>query len=189
MYLARPLGETLRKAGLISQAQLLVALLDQVHTFSCLRLGEILVQRGWVNAETVEFFSERLATLVANGPSQPIGQYLKFAGILTERQVETILKVQQKTGLRFGLQAILTGWLQPQTLHFFLDFAAAIQELHVPRPYTPTSNSSGQHSWSPIPPELEDDEEDLQQLQREVSDIFGSFLDDPAFREKFGDLP
>jgi hypothetical protein len=54
----RPLGDYLVEAGLLSPAQVHVALNDQCMTG--LRFGEILVKRGWVKEQTVEYFMHKV---------------------------------------------------------------------------------------------------------------------------------
>ena len=48
------LGEFLVEHGFLSTAQLAVALLDQADSPQSLRLGEILILRGWINSEVLE---------------------------------------------------------------------------------------------------------------------------------------
>ena len=61
-YIIRPLGRVLLTAGLVSCSQLEVALKDQVHHYN-MQLGEILALRGWLKAETADFFAEEWPTL------------------------------------------------------------------------------------------------------------------------------
>lgn len=55
----RPLGGYLLEAGLISPAQLEVALNDQ-KMMSGMRVGEILVARGWIKEQTVEYLMRKV---------------------------------------------------------------------------------------------------------------------------------
>jgi len=52
------LGSYLVEAGLLTQVQIDVALADQVATG--IRFGEILVLRGWIKEQTVEYFMNKL---------------------------------------------------------------------------------------------------------------------------------
>ncbi len=52
------LGSYLVEAGLISQAHVNVALADQQATG--MRFGEILVVRGWVKEQTIEYLMEKV---------------------------------------------------------------------------------------------------------------------------------
>lgn len=54
----RPIGTYLVEAGLLTDAQVGVALADQNVT--ALPFGEIVVARGWVKEQTVEFIMERV---------------------------------------------------------------------------------------------------------------------------------
>ncbi|MEO1133987.1 MAG: hypothetical protein AAFX40_14950, partial [Cyanobacteria bacterium J06639_1] len=116
-----PIGETLRKAELISNAQLEVILKDQERS-SQLRIGDILALRGWLNAATVDFFVERLPQLASAPSRSPIGQYLKQAGLLNDAQVESILAEQKKiANARFGELAVRKGWIKQATVDVLLE--------------------------------------------------------------------
>ncbi|MGK7886357.1 MAG: hypothetical protein AB4057_17260, partial [Crocosphaera sp.] len=51
------LGEILRDADLITEAQLQTVLRDQ-QEYKDQKIGEILALRGWLKQETVDFFAE-----------------------------------------------------------------------------------------------------------------------------------
>ncbi len=119
----RPLGRVLRKAGLVSRAQVYLALEDQKN-FPNLLLGEIMVLRGWLKQETVDFFVKQWPKIVKIGAVQPIGHYFRAAGLLDEQQIEVILKEQIHIGLRFGSVAVLKEWVKQTTLDFFLEHLA-----------------------------------------------------------------
>ncbi|MGK7956005.1 MAG: hypothetical protein AB4063_12265, partial [Crocosphaera sp.] len=51
------LGELLRDADLITEAQLQTVLRDQKE-YKDQKIGEILALRGWLKQETVDFFAE-----------------------------------------------------------------------------------------------------------------------------------
>ncbi|MBE9111911.1 hypothetical protein IQ273_21120 [Nodosilinea sp. LEGE 07298] len=109
----------LRRAGLLSQAQLDVVLQDQQWQPD-LRIGDILELRGWVKRDAIEFFAEQWPKLATGGRDNPIGYYFQQAGLLDSQQVETLLKEQQQAGLRIGALAVLRGWLSQETLDWFL---------------------------------------------------------------------
>jgi hypothetical protein len=122
-YLPQRLGEVLCRSGIISVAQLEVALYDQLE-YAHIRLGEILALRGWVKQETADFFVEQWPQLQSQRYRHRLGYYLRQAALLDPDQVEMILKQQQHQhhkGLRFGTLAVLQGWIRQQTLDFFLD--------------------------------------------------------------------
>jgi hypothetical protein len=54
----KPLGAYLIEAGLLSEAQVGVALADQSVT--SMLFGEILVTRGWVKAQTIEYLMQKI---------------------------------------------------------------------------------------------------------------------------------
>jgi hypothetical protein len=115
----RPLGEMLRRAGLLSPAQLAVVLQDQQWQPD-LRIGDILELRGWVKRDAIEFFAEQWPQLATNGRDQPIGYYFQQAGLLDAHQVDALLQEQAQAGLRIGALAVLHGWLSQETLDWFL---------------------------------------------------------------------
>jgi hypothetical protein len=54
----KPIGAYLVEAGLLSEAQVGVALVDQDAT--SMLFGEILVTRGWVKAQTIEYLMQKI---------------------------------------------------------------------------------------------------------------------------------
>ena len=117
-----PLGAVLQQAGLVSAEQIERAIEQQKKTHSSLRIGEILALQGRIDPQTASFFAERWESAVTEQPKQPIGQYLKQAGLLNERQIETILAQQKHTERKFGELAIAKGWLKQVTVDFFLRY-------------------------------------------------------------------
>ncbi|WLT37609.1 hypothetical protein NON20_17835 [Synechocystis sp. B12] len=116
---SRLLGEILREADLITEAQIQVALQDQ--QYSPLPIGEILVVRGWLQQETADFFAESWPRMVKTRDRRPLGYYLQQAYLLQEDQVNLILEEQRKLGVRFGSVAVLKGWVKQKTLDYFLE--------------------------------------------------------------------
>ncbi len=119
----KPLGEMLRRAGLLSGAQLEVVLQDQKWQPD-LRIGDILELRGWVKRDTIEFFAEQWPQLATGGRDHPIGYYFQQAGLLDAQQVDALLQEQAQAGLRIGALAVLRGWLSQETLDWFLQSLA-----------------------------------------------------------------
>ncbi|CCQ62576.1 hypothetical protein [Crocosphaera watsonii] len=66
------LGETLRDAGLITEAQLQTVLRDK-QEYKEQKVGEILALRGWLKQETVDFFAEEWTRCLEQGAKYPIG--------------------------------------------------------------------------------------------------------------------
>jgi tetratricopeptide (TPR) repeat protein len=124
----KPLGKLLQQADLITSEQIDIALQEQSE-FAGLRLGEILVSHGWLKQQTADFFSQQWPALLHKKPKQPLGRYLKDAGLLNEHQIRIILAEQTQKRLRFGELAILKGWLKPTTIKFFLEHLALENQL------------------------------------------------------------
>ena len=120
-YALKPIGTALLQAGLVDQIQLQIALKQQSQSPQ-IPLGKILALRGWIKQETADFFAEKLPQLLQLKHRQPFGQYLQAAGLLNEQQIRAILYDQTKTGLKFGVLAVLKGWLNQSTIDFFLNF-------------------------------------------------------------------
>ncbi|HIK34724.1 MULTISPECIES: hypothetical protein [unclassified Thermosynechococcus] len=115
------IGELLLKAALINLGQLQVALREK-DIYTHLRLGEILALHGWLSQGTIDFFVEEWPKLIQDKEKHPIGFYLKKAGLLTEEQIQQILKEQWQTSYRFGALAVLNGWVKQETVNFFLQY-------------------------------------------------------------------
>lgn len=54
----KPLGSYLVEAGLLTPAQIEVALIDQA--FTQMRFGEILAARGWVKQQTIDYLVQKV---------------------------------------------------------------------------------------------------------------------------------
>ena len=115
----KPIGEILQEAALITNPQLEVALRDQTY-YEDMRLGEILALRGWIKQDTADFFVQDWFKLINRRIDRPIGFYLNKAGLISEADIELILREQHVNSLRFGDTAIKKGLVKPNTLHFFL---------------------------------------------------------------------
>ncbi len=124
----KPLGKVLQQADLITSEQIEIALKEQTQVGG-LRFGEILASHQWLKQETADFFSQHWPTLLEQKPKQPLGKYLKAAGLLNEHQIRIILAEQPQKKLRFGELAVLKGWLKPTTIKFFLEHLALEPQL------------------------------------------------------------
>jgi len=114
------IGEILLKAALINVGQLQVVLMEK-DIYANLRLGEIISLHGWVAQETIDFFVEEWPQLIQAKEKKPLGFYLQRAALLTEAQIQQILKDQWQASYRFGALAVLNGWLKQETINFFLE--------------------------------------------------------------------
>ncbi|MGF1492095.1 MAG: WecB/TagA/CpsF family glycosyltransferase [Microcoleaceae cyanobacterium] len=117
-YKAR-IGHMLQLAGLLSRDQVEVVLQTKQENPDLL-FGEIVAKQGWLKPETIEFFADILPRVLDSQNRQPIGEYLKQAGILDESQINQILQEQQELNLRFGEIAVSKGWVKPKTVKFML---------------------------------------------------------------------
>lgn len=140
------IGETLQAAALISSSQIEVALRDQ-FLYPHLRLGEILALRGWIKAETADFFGKEWSELLQSEPTHPVGYFLQKAALLNEQQIGAILKEQKQLGLKFGAVAVLRGYLKQKTVDFFIQFLFPQQHSH--SPWTTFPNSSAKAKKAP----------------------------------------
>lgn len=112
------LGTVLQQAGLVSAAQVSLALQEQ--TINQHRLGDLLCEHGWIHEPTAHFFAEQWPTLFHDPDLLPIGQYLRRAHLLTDTQIDYLLEQQHLTQLRFGVLAVANGWIKLKTINFFL---------------------------------------------------------------------
>ena len=114
------LGQTLKKASLISCSQIQVALIDGEYDRNLL-FGEILALRGWIKQQTADFFADEWQPLIEHNKRYPLGYYLVKAGLLTREQTYSILEEQKQLWIKFGSIAIVRGLITKNTLDFFLD--------------------------------------------------------------------
>ena len=92
------LGQTLKKAGLISFAQIQVALTDQEYNHQ-MRIGEILALRGWIKQSTADFFANEWYFLVERPEKYPLGYYFIEAELINLSQVDEVLQEQKQLGI------------------------------------------------------------------------------------------
>lgn len=121
------IGQWLQEADLVSEAQIDIAVTTQA-IYPELRLGQILALRGWIKQQTADFFAQEWENFLKQRRRQPLGYYLKLAGLLDETQIKLILKEQAATGIKFGSLAVLKGLVKQGTLKFFLKHLAPEQQ-------------------------------------------------------------
>ena len=116
------LGEILQSAGLLSEAQIEVAIYEQ-SLYPHLKIGEIFALRNWLKQETADFFAEKWFYLVKEQQKKNLGYYLQQSGLLNEKQVKYLLtfQKQQVVWLRLGQLAVDHGYLRGETLDFLLE--------------------------------------------------------------------
>jgi hypothetical protein len=113
------LGTTLQRAGLITEAQLQVALCDQSYEDGL--LGEILVARQWIKRETVEFFIDCWPYVCQCPSAYNLGECLLQAYLINSDQLHQALEIQQQSRSRLGEILVAHGWVKQQTVDFFLE--------------------------------------------------------------------
>ncbi|WP_299411495.1 hypothetical protein [Acaryochloris sp. IP29b_bin.148] len=74
---SKKLGNYLMEAGLLTAAQIEVALADQQITG--MRLGEVLVRRGWVKEETIEYLMQKVILPERTSPQDQSSSFLELS--------------------------------------------------------------------------------------------------------------
>jgi len=115
------LGQLLRKAGLLFAYQINQVLEMQTEQPEK-RFGDFVVELGWLEQETVDFFADYLPDLALSKHRHPLGYYLYKAKLLNEAQINLILEEQGELHLLFGQVAVMKGWVKKQTLDLVLDY-------------------------------------------------------------------
>ncbi|MGL5082767.1 MAG: hypothetical protein ACRC8A_14875 [Microcoleaceae cyanobacterium] len=113
-----PIGNILKTAGLLSEAQVATALKIQQSQDPPQKLGMIIANHGWLSQETIDFFAEELH--LQNHLKLPLGQCLRRANLLKTHQIDLILEFQHQSGLRFGEIAVHKGWVKQETINLIL---------------------------------------------------------------------
>ncbi|NJN23375.1 MAG: hypothetical protein HC810_01870 [Acaryochloridaceae cyanobacterium RL_2_7] len=82
----KKLGSYLVEAGLLSPAQIEVALADQ--QLNGVRLGEVLVRRGWIKEETVEYFMRKVVEPERHATGKQAEAYLESSRNLVKTLIQ-----------------------------------------------------------------------------------------------------
>ena len=120
------IGQCLLEANLITEDQLAEALAVQKQ--QGLRLGDVILAKGWVKA------SDFYETLTDHFRKGRIGDLLVERGLLSEERLDEAIGLQKKWGTRVGDIIIAKGWVRPfafyQVLagHFGKPFVNLIEE-------------------------------------------------------------
>ncbi len=93
----KKIGEILIAQGLISQEQLLVALVE--HKKTNVSVGKILVSKGFITEEELQ---NVLGEQIQLSHKKRIGEVLIEQGLITEEQLKMGLEEQRRTGLQLG---------------------------------------------------------------------------------------
>lgn len=117
---AKPLGEILIEAGLITASQLELALHQQKSDRR--RVGEILASHKWIKQKTADFFVEKWTPLLNQKQKKPLVYYFRHSGLLDESQITLLLQEQkqEQKPTRFHRLAVERGYLKQLTVDFFL---------------------------------------------------------------------
>ena len=113
----KPIGAILEAAGLVSAAQIEVALLDQTQ-YPNLYIGEILALRGWIKQETANFFAEEWPTILKSTQKQPLMFYMQKAALLNQQQIDQLLAEKKQKDLDLEAVVVFNGWVRQKTLNF-----------------------------------------------------------------------
>lgn len=116
------IGQYLLEAGLVTQAQIDAALVEQ--EVSGVRLGTILAQQGIVQQQTVDFIVQQVQQRWHQQVTvayRKFGEYLVEAGLVTETDVQEALAEQQLTGMRLGSILASRGLIGQQTVDFLVE--------------------------------------------------------------------
>lgn len=127
---SKRLGDYLVEAGLLTEAQIEVALADQLTT--SLRFGDVLIRRGWVKEETIEYLMKKVVLPERTG-LQDTASYLESSRNL----LKTLFKVRATSQVP---NSLLLG---PPTVA--IEHSVVVQELR-------QEHSISKPKVSPIPP-------------------------------------
>ena len=119
----KQLEKTLQEAHLISTKQIELAIEEAKNTGKK-NIEEILVYRGWIRQKTLDFFKEKWPILLRQKIRKRIGYYLKEAGLVTQEQIDFVLKKQKektKCWIKFGQLIVIKGWVKSGTIDFFIE--------------------------------------------------------------------
>ena len=92
---AKPLGEILVEAGLVSMHQIEIALREQKEYNW--KIGEILAHHNWIKPQTADFFAEKWSALVEKPATRPLAFYLYAASLLDKQQLLALKQTQIQT--------------------------------------------------------------------------------------------
>lgn len=114
----KPLELLLHEAGLLSMKQV-EFLLEQQGKEPSQRFGELIMQQGWVKAQTVRFFLVELPQWLQQKRSYSVTEYLQFSGLLSDEQVDQLVRDQAIEPIALELLAVQYGWVKDETVNFF----------------------------------------------------------------------
>jgi N-acetylglucosaminyldiphosphoundecaprenol N-acetyl-beta-D-mannosaminyltransferase len=116
----RRIGQLLQEARLLTPEQV-EKILYIKQSSPQKRFGEIVVQQGWLTAQTVDFFAELLTGRLSDCPWS-MSRYLKQSGLLDDRQIKALVQHAKQSGIPLGELAVHQGLLKPETLEVILEY-------------------------------------------------------------------
>lgn len=134
----QPLGQILIEAGLISINQIEIVLQEQEKTG--LRIGEILVEHGWIKQPTVDFFADEWRSLLSQEERKPLVYYFQRAYLLEKEEITALIRLQKlkHKKVRFHHLAVEQGYLKQKTVDFLLAHLFKIYDpksISIAKPY------------------------------------------------------
>ena len=127
------LEEQFLAMGLISEAQLQIAQLEKNTSINNRDIPSILVEIGWIKAQTVGFLKVVLPKMRARQlPGLKISDYLQQAGLISQSQVIKINQEVQNSSLSFSEAVVERGWVKQESIDFIgsylnLDFPKRVE--------------------------------------------------------------
>ena len=115
------IGELLLKAGIVTSKEINIASMVQ-DVYPKEKFGKILIDRGLVKPQTIDFFLQRFPLIHRELHHPPIGHYLQEAGVMDEARVARVLKLQKQSPLpvKFGHMAASEGFVNQLTVDIIL---------------------------------------------------------------------
>jgi hypothetical protein len=121
----RLISEVFQEAGLISDAQLQIALQDQkLYKEIQYKVGELLVLHGWISQATAQFFIKYLRQELTIARHKHLGDYLLEAGLINGEQLFDVMREDKTICLNeklFAQKILARGLVKEKTLEFFLE--------------------------------------------------------------------
>lgn len=114
-----PLADLLVETGLLSLAAVRAAQKEGQHQGQL--FGEILIRKGLISSQTLTFLNQIDTIRVPiQAGKPPVGEYLKAAGLATEKQILEAMQIQKRTHVYFGNTLVNQGHLPKPLLDLFL---------------------------------------------------------------------
>lgn len=115
------LEEKLKAMDLISDCQLEIARMETMTCRYQRTMTMILVEKGWIKAETIRFLQIVLPRMRSRPRGLSICDYLQQAGLLTQGQVMELNQDKQTSGFSFAEAAVAKGWVKQKAIEFITD--------------------------------------------------------------------